>query len=134
MTAALTLRYLLEAMATYGDDQEALLGDVSDADAHRGGDLPAPIMPPPVLPSASPLPAPARSAVPISSLPAPLPTGAAGQANSYTDIRAVHEATTQQLRERREAGVNGVSGRSVAIACAVVVLGGTAFVLGAALL
>lgn len=51
--------------------------------------------------------------------------------HSYTDIRAVHEATTQQLRERR---TSPGSGRPIAVACAVVVLGGIAFVLGTVLL
>lgn len=50
--------------------------------------------------------------------------------NSFADIRAVHEATTRQLRERRTAG----NGRAVLVACGVVVIGGIAFVLGSLLL
>lgn len=142
-----------------GQTADAANGRARDPRGGAGSTgLPAPIVPPPFLPAAptpgvptrtAALPAPDRAATASTAMGAPVASstlpGSAHPSmnvaapgvpapNSFTDIRAVHEATTQQLRERRVSASTGPRGRSVAVACAVVVVGGIAVVLGAVLL
>lgn len=151
MTGAVTLRYLLMAMATYGDNLGRTPDPAAETASRRGSrrgvagemptGLPAPVVPPPMLPARtfappprSALPAPPPAGAPVAAQPgSPPPSQAAGgpgAPNSLADIRAVHEATTRQLRERRTNG----NGPAVIVACGVVVIGGIAFVLGSLLL
>ena len=114
--------------------------------------VPPKVLPPPVAPLAEPFAQPPAPVLPVArpngSAPCLTANSAAGRGvddavtmspalsgrtstdlvapNSFSDIRAVHQATTEQLRARR----TEPDGRAVVIACAVVVLGGTAVVLG----
>ena len=146
VTATVTERYLLRVMATSGDDE----GRSAEHNGGMGG-FGEPTLPPPVLPSAAAedesgsfappvVPPPlvasgpplystsiVRSPAPIHTVPQ-VGTGASGRPASFEELRAVHEATTRQLRERREPA----TGRGAVLAMGLVtMIGAAAILLGA---
>ena len=147
VTAAVTERYLLGAMATSGDDE----GRSAEHNGEMGGfgepTLPPPVLPPPAaedeLGSFAPpvVPPPlvatgpplystsmSSSATPIHTLRQPVGSAAGGRPASFEEMRAVHEATTRQLRERREPA----TGRGAVLAMGLVtMIGAAAILLGA---
>ena len=93
-----------------GDADAPFLPPVVPPPLPARGDFAPPVMPPP-LPSAPPLYATrnevSRSAVGTGGGRGPIGGSVGGAPASFEEIRAIHEATTRQLRDRREPATAG---------------------------
>ena len=134
-------------MATYGDDEGRSAERIGDLGGFDAPVLPPPaappatlgppstgfappVVPPPLVSAAPPLYATStsRTPEPVRTLPRPIGTSASGGPASFEEIRAVHEATTRQLRERREP----TTGRGAMLAVGLVTtIGAMAILFGA---